>query len=414
MIKRPYGPIVWHACLDPLMVLIPSEKTVRCRRAMRDASELVLVMGVITGPASKTRALLRTTWMKDSAQAHTLVRFVLGSLNTSACGHVSVEALAAEESEHKDVVHLHDVPDCSKWHSPLKVHAWYQHALAHLPPAPWLGKMEDDGMVRLRPLAQMLGVLSAQLPTVGYVGNMQWQASCTLVSSEQSTCAGCWGGYFRAQRFCREVDSFGTKHGAGTAECPAINTAPFACGPLELRSRALARRLARCEYAERQFRWASAQSDRQGLMCTSTDGGQGHAIGHCLRSVEVLDLGTVAQSYPVAGFVNRTGTLVAHPLKHPSGAFWRSVWAQLSGGQPYVPVQPPRAEVTGMVTGMVADQRSNASAHRSGLMRSARLPLPLEVLRAMQELPPPPSPPSPPPPPPPPRKDPRAWALSYT
>ena len=69
-----------------------------------------------------------------------------------------------------------DAPDCRKWHSPEKVHRWFQYALARWPRTPWLGKMEDDGMLWPAALA---ADLSGLVRNSTYYGVMRWAGTCS-------------------------------------------------------------------------------------------------------------------------------------------------------------------------------------------------------------------------------------------
>ena len=181
-----------------------------------------------------------------------------------------------------------------------------------------------------------------------YVGMMQWQGGCDLseerdsASREIQSCSGCWGGWFRG--------GAPTPNGCGpmwrerwagsiqqrTAECPFFRMSPFACGPFEARSRNLAQTVARCEYGDRYFRAMSRRGsakqnwcvpdptpgldlevkhlrdqnrDRHlaGRRCVSTDGGQGHTLGVCVKQMHVVDLGMHRQKYGTVQQVRGSG-----------------------------------------------------------------------------------------------------------
>mmetsp|Transcript_10295 Transcript_10295/g.23532 ORF Transcript_10295/g.23532 Transcript_10295/m.23532 type:complete len:272 (-) Transcript_10295:165-980(-) len=213
-------------------------------------------------------------------------------------------------------------------------------------------------------LVQLLAVTHAQ-----YVGFMQWQATCALATdveqdaphaayghaTREQPCNGCWGGYFSAPRACPWTISFGARMRARTPHCPTIHRAPFACGPLEVRSLGFARQISRCTYAFRYLRAMSQRSLHFNMsafkgpppICTSTDGGQGHVIGMCTRSVDLLDLGASAQKYamekemPPNGSV---GALVVHPIKLPILKRWDTYWRRLLM-LPYQPVPMVQARV---------------------------------------------------------------------
>lgn len=98
-----------------------------------------LAIGVMVVPSNAAyRIAARRTWIHDARQ-HAAVRFVAGDV---PCAR---KALEAEAEDKGDIVFVRS-DDCKKWHSPAKVHAWYEYALHHFPQATWIAKMEDDGM----------------------------------------------------------------------------------------------------------------------------------------------------------------------------------------------------------------------------------------------------------------------------
>ena len=118
---------------------------------------------------------------------------------------------------------------------------------------------------------------------------------------------------------------------------------PFAVGPLEVRSAALAREVAACDYANRYF---DAQASRGRLVeteCNGCDGAQGHAIGACVAgTLRVADLGWRRQKYACWGrdaafgcrpnvlieTINASGTMIVHPVKaHLPRARRLELWA---------------------------------------------------------------------------------------
>ena len=125
----------------------------------------MVVVGVMAAPdGHATRAAARQTWMQDavggpmpdvsSASRRVVARFVIGR-HHAAC---NTTQLQRELARHSDFA-LVDAPDCRKWHSPEKVHRWFEYALARWPRTPWLGKMEDDGMLWPAALAADLSSL---------------------------------------------------------------------------------------------------------------------------------------------------------------------------------------------------------------------------------------------------------------
>ena len=158
---------------------------------------------------------------------------------------------------------------------------------------------------------------------------MQWQGMCTLSEvreaqrgEEVQKCAGCWGGWFRggapAPNACmgmwRARGPVGSSVREQTDECPSFRLSPFACGPFEARSRRLAEAVAQCAYAERFFRVTSRRGDARADWCVSTDGGQGHAIGSCVRSMHIVDLGPLRQKYATVPQLNESHSVPGWPL----------------------------------------------------------------------------------------------------
>lgn len=138
---------------------------------MKEASPQ-LVLGVISAPASEeVRQLARLTWL-HGAHASVLSRFVIGA-NTSLCHPRHASAVIVEEARQRDIVRV-ESPDCHKGFSAEKVHAWYSLALKAWPSAEWLGKVEEDSLVRVGPLSRLVAALPS---SVEYAGFMQWQVS---------------------------------------------------------------------------------------------------------------------------------------------------------------------------------------------------------------------------------------------
>ena len=93
----------------------------------------MVVVGVMVSPSGSghaTRAAARRTWMHGldvtmtNQTQRVVARFVLGR-HHAACNSTQ---LARELARHDDLV-LVDAPDCRKWHSPEKVHRWFQYAM---------------------------------------------------------------------------------------------------------------------------------------------------------------------------------------------------------------------------------------------------------------------------------------------
>ena len=301
-----------------------------------------LALGVMVVPSNAAyRAAARQTWLNDAIK-HATVRFVAGDV---PCAR---EALQREVDLHHDIAFVRS-DDCKKWHSPAKVHAWYTYALKQYPDAIWIAKMEDDGILWTKALVGLLGQVRQPTKSV-YFGMMQWQGGCehsearTAGGDEVQGCAGCWGGWFnngaQAPRHCmpmwRERWSGSVKDKVDA--CPRFFLAPFACGPFEARSRHLALAVSRCEYAETYFAAMSRRGDAKKDWCVSADGGQGHAVGACVKQLHIADLGPHRQKYATEVQLNAShAVLVVHPIKSKGAEFdsrrlpwlldqWRHMW----------------------------------------------------------------------------------------
>ena len=289
---------------------------------LKPFSPNLLALGVMVEPRNGAyRTAARQTWMIDAVQ-HATVKFVAGDV---ACAH---QALAAEQKEYDDVVFVAS-DDCKKWHSPAKIHAWYTFALEKYPDALWIAKMEDDGMLWTQAL--LTAIASVRQRGSVYLGMMQWQGGCWLSEkrtvdkesgAEVQPCAGCWGGWFQggapAPRHCMPMwrANWAGAVKERTDECPRFFMAPFACGPFEARSRKLAETVSRCDYARRYFDAMSRRGNARQDWCVSADGGQGHAVGACSRSVHIADFGYHRQKYATVQQLNESNSvLIVHPIK---------------------------------------------------------------------------------------------------
>jgi len=277
-----------------------------------------IALGIMVVPANTVlRAAARSSWLPE-ARRHATVRWVAGDV---PCAR---SALAEEAQLYGDVAFVPS-DDCQKWHSPAKVHAWYAYALQSFPGAMWILKMEDDGLLWMSALVATLSTL----PHRGsiYVGMLQWQGGCTLSEigrggPAEQKCHGCWAGWYRggapAPRACGDMwkDGWQGSVRQGSVTCPQFQLAPFACGPFEARSRHLAQIVARCEYADRYFKAMSRRGDVRRDWCVSTDGGQGHALGACVRSMHIADLGMHRQKYATKQQLNEShSVMIVHPIK---------------------------------------------------------------------------------------------------
>lgn len=273
-------------------------------------------IGIMVVPSNAAyRAAARQTWLNEAIKHATAV-FVAGDV---PCAHT---ALDREAGLHGDIVFV-DSDDCKKWHSPAKIHAWYTYALKAYPQATWIAKMEDDGILWTKPLVAALG--SVRQRGSVYAGMMHWQGGCEhsdlrSASGAEQACAGCWGGWFNggapAPRHCMPMWRTGWPGSVKTnvPECPSFHLAPFACGPFEARTRHLALAVSRCEYAKNYFSAMSRRGTARSDWCVSADGGQGHAVGACVRTVHIADLGPHRQKYAHLTF---SPPLATWPSPHP-------------------------------------------------------------------------------------------------
>ena len=277
---------------------------------------LLLALGIISTPADRTtRDNIRRTWLRDRAfrDGRAAGRFVFGS---STCAHTAADD---EQRVHGDVAFV-NASDCAPWHAGHKVHAWYQHALRHFT-AQFYAKAEDDSLVSVGRLLRDLSMLSRAQPSVHLYGlNLQWIAHCrqrlagerwSKSLSAKSCAQGCWLGRLggsgksiqRPPRCERGFD--GAAVTAGSDACPMLPYAPFAPGPLEVRSARLASVVAGCRYADQYFASLVARGALIADECASTDGSQGHAIGECaaetMGALIVADGDARRQAYASSG-----------------------------------------------------------------------------------------------------------------
>ena len=331
----------------------------------------MLALGVVSDPSAwRRRSAARATWLRDPAivAGQVDVRFVLGSGasegaadDDTVCRNISVGAAQSET----DVV-LVPTPDCKMWHSPAKVHAWFQYALTHFPKASWIGKTEDDAMLWPSAVVADLRVLPAD---VDYFGVLAWQGSCRSLAVDadgqsagpQVECSGCYGGPLaegismcRAAH-CRAGGAAALGRRCCQVGCPrSMRMSPFAVGALDIRARPFAERVASCGYAQRYFSALSRFGQLLGAMCSTTDGAQGHAIGECALAagprhlLVVVDGGDRRLSDGIAcrqiaraatsstGSTSTanagcgTGLTVLHPLKRQDVAGWMETWLGLT------------------------------------------------------------------------------------
>ena len=332
------------------------------RSQMLTRSERVVVaLGILTGPSDITnRRNCRSTWMTDAPLRDDRVyaRFVVGDVRlSSACKASMISMLRQEQEMHRDFAFV-AAPDCLLGHSAEKVHAWYRYALDAVPSSIWIAKMEDDGLLWPSGLLLDLG----RLQSADYYGVLRWAGSCVRAEPTSSCTRSCYAGAFQGGHAGSFLDSVERtprvscrlpsltqsclvyKHVRCCDDaCPdGVAIAPFANGPLEVRSRKLAHSVARCERAHRFFRAASVASDasardrRDFRACTATDAAQATALELCTPTNAELRLADTTDSRlsqgSVCGLCSRCGrgsVLVHHHMawKNVSSvSLWAEAW----------------------------------------------------------------------------------------
>ena len=113
------------------------------------ADPSAIALGIMVVPNNLVlRVAARASWLPEASKYAT-TRWVAGDV---PCAR---NMLRKEAELHGDVVFV-PTKDCQKWHSPHKVHAWYQYALRTFPQAAWIAKMEDDGLLWTSALVDLL------------------------------------------------------------------------------------------------------------------------------------------------------------------------------------------------------------------------------------------------------------------
>ena len=247
-------------------------------------SALRLALGVATDPSCVAcRRAIRDTYLHDVPPA-AVAKFFAGDV---ACAH---DALDDEAGAHADIVFVRS-PDCNKWYSAEKTHAWFRHALQAYPSAVWIGKTEDDALLSVEAL---LGDLARLDPAqVDIYGPMMWGNRCTRDAASGDAlglpCSFCYAGSWQRGPFTSPVSAPSCRRGcsqtgracvlnAGTPSCPHKRSFAFAWGGLEVRSRRHAAAIAGCGYADAFMANMSARATE---MCAATDEAQGHVADVC-------------------------------------------------------------------------------------------------------------------------------------
>ena len=329
-------------------------------------STIRLVLGVMTAPAAHVnrKNLRELSHAEPGLARSTRVVFVLGDV---ACAK---DSTSQEASRHGDIVYVNST-DCKSWHRAIKVHAWWRLAVERWPRAEWYGKTEDDGLLRVSSLLRDLRALDPREPW--YYGIMAFTAGCVFregcpeeggragATSSRGAWAGCCGGCFAGalQPYPREdglcasgsgacgmpscaVMAPGRVHArAGSAKCAEAPMAPFAIGPVEVRSRPLALTTAGCTHADRYMEALSRRGDALESDCASMDGAQAFTLTMCSAATNLADATWKRMSYPPSAVRNARGrneTRLAwgHPAKSLGARDARSLWHAL-GELSYTP-----------------------------------------------------------------------------
>ena len=334
-----------------------------------------LALGILAVPADRaSRDSLRATMLRDEAvlSGRAVVRFVIGASRLAVASCLRASKVKAEHLQHGDIAFV-NASDCQPWYASHKVHAWYASALRAYPNTPWLGKSEDDALIKLSSLLSLVPLVPSA-PRFDYFGaDLQWIAHCSVrrrllskprpakaMSEEfrgfaaRSCAQGCWlgrvRGGFSAGACTKAFD--GRPLAAGSEDCSeGLHYGAFFPGPFEMRSRRLARAVSGggCASADTYFASLVERGEAIADECASTDGAQGYAISACLGGAPlvVADMGRRVQAYAslaTARSLNRsrlvgksTGpeVVILHPLKpgqwRDTDAARRDFWRLLDG-----------------------------------------------------------------------------------
>lgn len=332
-------------------------------------SSIRLVLGVMTAPAAHVnrRNLRELSHAEPGLARSTRVVFVLGDVPCAK------DSTSQEASRHGDIVYVNST-DCKSWHRAIKVHAWWRLAVERWPQAEWYGKSEDDGLLRVSSLLRDLRALDPRQPW--YYGIMAFTSSCVFRdgcpeehsgggagagATSRGAWAGCCGGCFagalqpypRDDGLCASgsgacgmpscaVMAPGRVHArAGSAKCAETPMAPFAIGPVEVRSRPLALTTAGCAHADRYMAALSRRGDALESDCASMDGAQAFTLTMCSPTTLLADATWKRMSYVPSAVRNARGkneTRLAwgHPAKSLGARDARSLWRAL-GELSYAP-----------------------------------------------------------------------------
>ena len=234
----------WESCGVWSNASEPEREPATPRQTRR--SDLLLVIGVITGPG----ATERRRWLRHNAWSvarHDFEQvFIVGHLNKRSAAPRHVQRIRAEQhqrirAEHAafgDLLEV-DAMEASASSVAEKTLAWYRRALDLYPHARHVAKADDDSMPNFRTL---LADLAALQSPVLYYGVMRWRLWQPSHINGACGAGGAGGGYGRpfsptAARLVEELYAART-----TGECAgAVGPYLYADGSLHVLGHALLR-----------------------------------------------------------------------------------------------------------------------------------------------------------------------------
>lgn len=118
----------------------------------------------------------------------------------------------------------------------------------------------------------------------------------------------------------------------------------------------------------------SERSKRQKMLCTSADGGQGHAIGACVEALHVVDIGSQRQRYGTMRQLNGTHAVtMVHPIKKGLMNEWRRAWRYMRRA-PYEPAPLHAARISLLNTSRPRSERYARRIRPDGRPAQADVP----------------------------------------
>ena len=233
------------------------------------SADPLLALGIVSAPTHvERRAQLRPFLTAGDAEKHNvLFKFVLG--HTAADVIAEIKAYGRSEP---DVVLL-DASEGGGVGCVDKSFAWWRHAIVAYPHAAYIGKTDDDSIVRLPALAQLLRTPLPHAPRHVYAGWVQWTSwfpgrkyfGCGWATeahralhartAPRSDCARC--------SWCLRRERGTTAPARVPLSEPVVGPFPFATGALELMSAPLAAAVFGSAWAAEYIRAARASAKRE-------------------------------------------------------------------------------------------------------------------------------------------------------